>query len=120
MPLPHRLASNLPQVLTAEQLYEEFRPRLRASDAWMAERHPQLLAAADAMVEALGRKLSYDGGVSTRAAALATHLRDTDPLLRAWLERQGLGGKKGAATALEYLATTMGEGVGVGVGVGKK
>ncbi len=59
------------------------------------------------MCEALQRKLSYDGSIANRAAALAAHLRATDPLLSAWLAQQG--GDKGSATALEYLTTTFGE-----------
>lgn len=52
------------QVYTTEQLYEQLRPRLATSDAWMAKNHPQLWAAADAMVESLQKKECYGGGVT--------------------------------------------------------
>ncbi|EFJ48023.1 hypothetical protein VOLCADRAFT_91168 [Volvox carteri f. nagariensis] len=67
------------EVYTTEQLYEQLRPRLSISDVWLAQHHPDLLRAADAMVEALQKKESYGGGVA-----------------------QG-----GAGTALEYLTTTF-------------
>ncbi len=52
------------QVYTTEELYEQLRPRLATSDAWMSTNHPRLWAAADAMVESLQKKECYGGGVT--------------------------------------------------------
>ncbi|GIL66571.1 hypothetical protein Vafri_20064 [Volvox africanus] len=76
------------EVYTAEQLYEQLQPRIALSDAWVAEKHPGLLRAADAMVEALQKKESYGGGVAQRAVHLASHLKATDPVLARWMEKQ--------------------------------
>ncbi|GIL70944.1 hypothetical protein Vretimale_4045 [Volvox reticuliferus] len=76
------------KVYTAEQLYEQLQHRLALSDAWIAEKHPGLLRAADAMVEALQKKESYGGGVAQRAGHLASHLKATDPMLARWMEKQ--------------------------------
>ncbi|KAG2488312.1 hypothetical protein HYH03_013162 [Edaphochlamys debaryana] len=76
------------EVFTAEELYEELRPRLERSDAWLAQSHPNLVRAAEAMVEALQKKEAYGGGVVQRAAHLAAHLKATDPVLAEWMDHR--------------------------------
>ncbi|KAG2451860.1 hypothetical protein HYH02_003636 [Chlamydomonas schloesseri] len=89
------------EVYTTEELYEQLRPRLATSDAWMSTNHPRLWAAADAMVESLQKKECYGGGVTQRAAHLAAHLKATDPFLAKWLEERAAldadGGNAGSA-----------------------
>ncbi|PNH02268.1 hypothetical protein TSOC_011790 [Tetrabaena socialis] len=106
------------EVYTTEQLYEELRPRLTVSDAWLAQRHPGLLTAADALVDALQKKESYGGGVAQRAAHLAAYLTANDPMLADWLERKATSTTAAPAVAAGKAGAGGGGGGGGGEGGG--